>query len=46
MTAQIARAAFPKGCLVMRIRGALGELFEDVELLAVRGRPAAAGRAG
>ena len=42
-TAQVARAAFPKGCLAMRIRDALGELFEDVEfagLFAVRGRPA------
>src|SRR6266545_3735918 len=29
MTAQVARAAFPKGCLAIRIRDALGELFED-----------------
>src|SRR6266487_7203001 len=43
MTAQVARAAFPKGCLAIRVRDALGELFEDVEfagLFAVRGRPA------
>jgi transposase len=43
MTAQVARAAFPKGCLAIRVRDALGELFEDVqfaELFATRGRPA------
>jgi len=43
MTAQVARAAFPKGCLAIRIRDALGEVFEDAqfaELFAVRGRPA------
>jgi transposase len=43
MTAQVARAAFPKGCLAIRVRDALGELFEDVEfagLFAVGGRPA------
>src|SRR5215216_2047729 len=43
MTAQVARAAFPKGCLAIRIRDALGELFDDgqfVGLFAVRGRPA------
>jgi transposase len=43
MTAQVARAAFPKGCLAIRVRDALGELFEDVqfaELFAARGRPA------
>jgi transposase len=42
-TAQVARAAFPKGCLAIRIRDALGELFEDglfAGLFAVRGRPA------
>jgi transposase len=42
-TAQVARAAFPKGCLAIRIRDALGELFEDArfaELFATRGRPA------
>jgi transposase len=42
-TAQVARAAFPKGCLAIRIRDALGELFEDTQfagLFAVRGRPA------
>jgi transposase len=43
MTAQVARAAFPKGCLAIRVRDALGEVFEDAqfaELFAVRGRPA------
>jgi transposase len=43
MTAQVARAAFPKGCLPIRIRDELGELFDDgqfVGLFAVRGRPA------
>jgi transposase len=42
-TAQVARAAFPKGCLAIRIRDALGELFEDAQfpgLFATRGRPA------
>jgi transposase len=42
-TAQVARAAFPKGCLAIRIRDALGEPFEDTQfagLFAVRGRPA------
>jgi hypothetical protein len=43
-TAQVARAAFPQGCLAIRIRDALGALFEDAQfagLFAVRGRPAA-----
>jgi transposase len=42
-TAQVARAAFPKGCLAIRIRDALGELFDDAQfagLFATRGRPA------
>jgi transposase len=42
-TAQVARAAFPNGCLAIRIREALGELFEDAQfagLFATRGRPA------
>ncbi len=42
-TAQVARAAFPKGCLAIRIRDALGALFEDAQfagLFALRGRPA------
>jgi transposase len=42
-TAQVARQAFPKGCLPIRIRDALGEVFEDAQfagLFAVRGRPA------
>jgi transposase len=43
MTAPVARAAFPNGCLAIRIRDALGEVFEDAqfaELFATRGRPA------
>src|SRR4029450_9226631 len=42
-TSRVARAAFPKGCLAMRARDALGPLFTDeqfAELLAARGRPA------
>jgi transposase len=42
-TSRVARAAFPKGCLVMRARDALGPLFTDeqfAELFAARGRPA------
>ena len=42
-TARVARAAFPKGCLAMRARDALGPLFTDeqfAELVAARGRPA------
>jgi transposase len=42
-TARVARAVFPKGCLAIRIRDALGALFEDTQftgLFAVRGRPA------
>jgi hypothetical protein len=50
MTAQVARAAFPNGCLAIRIRDALGEVFEDAqfaELLATRGPPGGlAGAAG
>lgn len=40
--ARVARAAFPKGCLAMRVRDALGPVFADAdfeELFAVRGRP-------
>jgi hypothetical protein len=42
-TARVARAAFPNGCLAMRVRDALGVLFTDeqfAELFAARGRPA------
>ncbi|WP_372500232.1 transposase [Sphaerisporangium perillae] len=42
MTARVARAAFPKGALAIRIRDALGPLFADAEfagMFAVRGRP-------
>lgn len=39
LTARVVRAAFPKGTLEVRIREALGPLFED-EAFAVRGRPA------
>src|SRR5215216_1024704 len=38
-TSRVARAAFPKGCLAMRARDALGPLFTD-EQFAARGRPA------
>ena len=43
MTTQVARAAFPTGCLAIRVRDALGELFDDAQfagLFATRGRPA------
>jgi transposase len=42
-TSRVARAAFPKGCLAMRARDALGPLFTDEQftaLFAARGRPA------
>jgi transposase len=42
-TSRVARAAFPKGCLVMRVRDALGPLFTDEQFAALfpaRGRPA------
>jgi transposase len=42
-TARVAKAAFPKGCLAMRVRDALGAPFTDeqfTELFAARGRPA------
>jgi transposase len=42
-TAQVARAAFPQGCMAIRIRDTLGELFADAQfaqLFATRGRPA------
>ncbi len=42
-TARVARAAFAKGCLAIRIRDELGVLFCDeqfADLFAVRGRPA------
>src|SRR6476469_2733009 len=41
-TLRVAKAAFPKGCLAMRVRDELGELFADKEfqeLFAARGRP-------
>jgi transposase len=41
-TREVAQAAFPKGCLAMRIRDALGPLFSDEEFresFGVRGRP-------
>ncbi|WP_405684647.1 transposase [Streptomyces sp. NBC_00057] len=43
VTARVVRAAFPKGTLAVRIREALGPLFEDEAFagaFAVRGRPA------
>jgi transposase len=42
-TSRVARAAFPKGCLAMRARDAVGPLFTDEQfaaLFAARGRPA------
>jgi hypothetical protein len=42
-TAQIARQAFPKGCLRMRLRDTLGPMFADQEFLDLfpqRGQPA------
>lgn len=42
VTARVARAAFPKGCLAVRVRDELGPLFADDEFAAafgVRGRP-------
>ncbi|MFB7957502.1 IS1182 family transposase [Streptomyces sp. NPDC056045] len=41
-TARLARAVFPKGCLVMRVRDVLGPVFSDAdfgELFPARGRP-------
>ncbi|WP_440074313.1 IS1182 family transposase [Streptosporangium sp. OZ121] len=41
-TVRVARAVFPKGCLAMRIRDALGPIFADSQfeqLFSVRGRP-------
>ncbi|WP_328867654.1 IS1182 family transposase [Streptomyces sp. NBC_00341] len=43
-TVRVARAAFPKGCLAVRVRDVLGPVFTDVEfagLFSGRGRPAA-----
>ncbi|AQW54228.1 hypothetical protein SHXM_07691 [Streptomyces hygroscopicus] len=42
MTARVARAAFPKGCLAMRVRDELGVLFQDADFAAAF--PAVAGR--
>lgn len=44
-TQVVARAAFPKGCLAMRVRDALGPLFDDEvfrSAFGVRGRPGVA----
>ncbi|WP_371666770.1 transposase [Streptomyces sp. NBC_00289] len=41
----VAREAFPKGCLAMRVRDALGPLFDDEifrSAFGVRGRPGVA----
>ena len=35
MTAEVARAAFPKGNAVMKLRDELGPLFEDVDFAAL-----------
>lgn len=42
MTARVARAAFPKGCLAMRVRDERGVLFQDADFAAAfpaRGGP-------
>lgn len=42
-TVRVARAAFTKGCMAIRVRDELGALFSDeqfADLFAVRGRPA------
>lgn len=42
MTARVARAAFPRGALAIRVRDEIGELFGDEEFVsafATRGRP-------
>ncbi|WP_441251788.1 transposase [Kitasatospora sp. McL0602] len=42
LTAQVAHAVFPKGCLAIRVREELGEVFIDAqfaEYFAVRGHP-------
>ena len=44
LTARVARAAFPKGTLAIRVRDALGPLFTDADFAGAfpaRGRPAA-----
>ncbi|QCO17180.1 IS1182 family transposase (plasmid) [Azospirillum brasilense] len=42
-TAKVARAAFPRGCLLMDVRDSLGPVFDDTRfarLFSTRGRPA------
>lgn len=42
-TAKVARAAFPRGCLLMDVRDSLGSIFDDLRfarLFSTRGRPA------
>ena len=44
-TAQVARAAFPKGNVCMRMRDEIGTLYEDTDFAALypqRGQPALA----
>ena len=44
-TIQVARAAFPEGATAMRVRDALGTIYEDeafADLFSIRGRPAEA----
>jgi phosphoglycolate phosphatase-like HAD superfamily hydrolase len=38
LTAAVAQAAFPKGCLAMRVRDELGVLFADEEFASAFGR--------
>src|SRR5512135_2846891 len=43
LTVEVARAAFPAGCSIMRVREALGPVFRDedfADLFPRRGRPA------
>ena len=42
-TAQVAVAAFPRGCAAMRMRGELGAIYDDqmfASLFPARGQPA------
>jgi transposase len=43
LTQQVARAAFPKGCVAMRLRDEFGTLYQDADfadLFPKRGQPA------
>jgi hypothetical protein len=45
-TSRVARAAFPRGCLAMRTRDALGPLFSEEQIAELVVRSGANGRAG